>query len=398
MNSFLSMAGALTADIGSGWISRCDAGVLESGDLVTADEEAGFPQRLKLNGDYLCEASLRVAGDRLFARIERFEPETAPKPSPERGDEATELLPFAIRLASIEVEIGALSGLGRLSFVDLDKPLSSGDDAELLVAGIPLASGKVVVVGERFGLRVTRRLVDPFDEPEMRTTGVVLGRRRQAEGVKDYDFRMPDCFTRRGIKKAEAIHLEFLRTLADRLPAAAELRLELVDQLAYFEWAGERLSGERGYALLETRPTRARPSESSADGIELPPKLLLRPASAAGALDPALVDSLRADAERRAAPGGSRPVIAALDAPMRALLGDDGGLAVTAACLRNGWKRVADLRLAPPAGFLDDVPGDEAAFRGEMILLVRIANPGGGALDLVYPLRSLDACFRALNA
>jgi hypothetical protein len=369
---------------------------------VKADEEAGYPQRLRLNGEYFCEASLAVAGDRLFARIERFEPESAPAPSPERGDDATELLPFAIRLASIEVELGALSGLGRLSFVDLDKPLSAGDDAELVVAGIPLAAGKVVVIGESFGLRVTRRLVDPFDEPEMRTTGVVVNDHRCAERIKDYDFRMPDCFTMRGVERARAIHLEFLRTLADRLTAAAELRLELVDQLAYFEWTDAQSPGEHSFALLETRPTRARPDERPAERpserTALPAKLLLRPASAAVPLDPALVHALREYAERSSSPAYSRPVIASFDAPMRALLENDGGLAVTAACLRNGWKRVADLRLAPPADFLGEVPGDEAAYRGEMILLARIENPGGGTLDLVYPLRSLEACFRALNA
>jgi flagellar motor switch/type III secretory pathway protein FliN len=398
MNSFLSRASSLAVDIGSGWISRYDAGVLKPGDVIEAEEEAGYPQRLRLNGEYFCEVSLAVAGDRFFARIERFDPEAAPVPSPERGDEATELLPFAIRLASIEVELGALSGLGRLSYIDLDKPLSAGDDAELVVAGIPLAAGKVVVVGERFGIRVARRLVDAFEEPEMRTTGVVLNECRCAERIKDYDFRRPDCFTMRGIQKAQAIHLEFLRTLADRLPATAELSLELVDQLAYWEWAEAQGSLDRAYALLETRPVRARPDDLPAERMTLPAKLLLRPASARLPLDPALVSSLGAYAEQGSAPAGARPVIAALDGPMRELLKDDGDLAVTAACLRNGWKRVADLRLAPPPGFRGEVPGDEAAYRGEMVLLARIGDPKGGTLELVYPLRCLEACFRALNA
>jgi len=394
MNDFLSSAATLTVDIGSGWISRFDAGTLKAGDVVMADEEAGSAQRARLNGEYLCEASLSVVNDRFFARIERLEPDAPPPPPPERGDEATEVLPFAIRVASILTDLGQMSGLGRLSFIDLDKDFDVEEDVELVVADCPIAAGKTVVIGERFGIRITRRLADGFEEPEMRTTGAVLDDRLSAERVKDYDYLRPDCFSMRGILKAKAIHLEFLRTLAVRMPSAAALRLSRVDQLAYYEWAEASGPGDRSYALLETVPARAK----AEGGSSLPSKLLLRPASAARPLDPSIVDSLRAAAERSSRPKGARPVIASLDARMRALLDEDRGLTITADCLRNGWKRVADLRVAPATGFRREVPGDEAAYRGEMILFVRVEGPEGAVLDLVYPLRCLEACFAALNA
>ena len=86
---------------------------------------------------------------------------------------------------------------------------------------------------------------------------------------------------------------------------------------------------------------------------------------------------------------------------MLKLLEEDPGLSLTASCLRSGWKRVADLRIARAAGIVDRAPGEEAAYPGEMILYVRIEDPSsadGGLFELVYPLRSLEACFAALNA
>ncbi len=91
-------------------------------------------------------------------------------------------------------------------------------------------------------------------------------------------------------------------------------------------------------------------------------------------------------------------MIFAYSQALRPLFEEEGALSMAASCLRNGWKRVADLRLAPPGRILDEVPGDEAAYRGEMILLARFEAKDGARLDIVYPLRSLEACFRALNA
>jgi len=399
---FLSTAATLDLDLGSGWISRYDAGRVGSGDVIMADELAGDAQKLRLNGQYLCDASVCIAGERFFAKIERLEPEAPPPAPPERGDEAVELLPFIIRLASIEVELGSMAGLGRYSFVDLEKVFSMDEDALLVVAGIPLAAGKIVVIGENFGLRIARRLSGGFDVAEMRTTGAVLSARlaesRDAKGgadrIKAYDFRMPDCFSRRGIVKAQAIHLEFLRTLADRLPGAEGLELSFVDQLAYHEWADPGMDEGLRVALLDTRPSRPRPEELP----ELPRTLFLRPRTSSGPLEEPIAEALRLYAEESLKPKGERPVIMAFDQSLRPLFEEEGALSMAASCLRNGWKRVADLRLAPPAEILDEVPGEEAAYRYEMILLARFEGKKGGRLDLVYPLRSLEACFRALNS
>jgi hypothetical protein len=394
MRDFLSSLGTLAVDIGGGWISRYDCGSFKPGDVVRADEFAGSAQRVSLNGGYLCDVSLAIGDGRFFAKVERLEPETPPPAPPERGDEATELLPFAIRVGLIEVEVKALSGIGRLSYVDLGKPFGGAEDAELIVAGIALAAGKVVCVGERFGMRIARRLAESFVEKDMRTTGAVIDSALSAEPIKDYDFRMPDCFTRRGILKAQDIHREFLRTLQSRLPSTAGFRMALVDQLAYREWAEAEPVGGRRYALLGTMPARTR----AEDRATLPSKLLVRPASAKEALDPSIVESLRAYAQRSLRPIGLRPIIASLGGPALDLLEEDPGLALTAACLRNGWKSVADLRVAAAAGSSGNLPGDEAAYADEMILLVRIESASGGVLDLVYPLRSLEPCFTALNA
>jgi len=85
---------------------------------------------------------------------------------------------------------------------------------------------------------------------------------------------------------------------------------------------------------------------------------------------------------------------------MRSLLEEDPGLELTGACLRNGWRRIADIHVER-AAVSERVPGDDAAYPDEMILLVSIRaldETEDGSLDLVYPLRSLEALFTALNA
>jgi flagellar motor switch/type III secretory pathway protein FliN len=398
MKDFMAATGRLAVDIGSGWISRYEVGILGIGDIVRADEEAGRAQRVTLNGAYFCDATLAVVGDAFFARIERFEPVAPPPALPERGSEGTELLPFEIRLASIDVTLGALSGIGRFSFIDLGRSLGEGEaaDAEFLVADTVVAAGKVVVMDERFGIRLTRRLVERFEEKEMRTSGALLFSGYSVEPIKDYNFRMPDCFTKRGILKALDLHVGFLRTLASRLPLAARYQITCVDQLAYREWAEKEPASGRLYALLGTIPARERNEERRT----LPAKLILRPDEAREPLDVHLFNALSSYAERSREHTGTRPIIASLGGSMRSLLEEDPGLELTGACLRNGWRRIADIHVER-AAVSERVPGDDAAYPDEMILLVSIRaldETEDGSLDLVYPLRSLEALFTALNA
>jgi hypothetical protein len=394
MEDFMSSMARIAVDIGGGWLSRYEAGTLGRGDVVRSEAIAGEAQRVSLNGDYLCDASVAVAGGRLFAKIEGLEPSVPPPSPPERGDELTELLPFAIRLGLVERPLRELAGLGRLSFIDLGRSLSATEDAELLVAGVPLASGKVVVVDENFGLRIERRLAEPFEEAELRTTGALLSSGYRAEPIKDYDFTRPDCFTKRGIVRARDIHLEFLRVLQARLPSAAGFVLSCVDQMTYGEWASALPGQGRKQLLLSTTPARAR----SVEAVALPAKPFLSSGPGASAPETAIAEGLLAYAGRCAMSFESRPIVASVGGAASALLEEDPDFAITASCIRNGWKRVAELRTGPATLVSDAPPGEEAAFEHEMILFVGFEAPDGGRLELVYPLRCLEPCFAALNA
>ncbi len=55
------------------------------------------------------------------------------------------------------MSLAELSGVGNGTVVGLGRPFSTGEDAEIFAAGIPLARGKVVTLGEEMGIRVTRR-------------------------------------------------------------------------------------------------------------------------------------------------------------------------------------------------------------------------------------------------
>jgi flagellar motor switch/type III secretory pathway protein FliN len=397
---FISSKGRVAVDVGRGWLSRYEAGILAEGGVIRSEDDAGSPHFVSLNGEYLCDGSLAVFGERLFLRVESLEPDARPRPFPERANDATELLPFAIRVAAVEVRISELAGIGRRSYIELDRAFREDEDAELVVAGLPVAAGKVAVIGERLGMRVARRLAEPYRDPEVRTTGSLLPPGYGAEPVKDYRFKMPDVFTKRGILRAQELHLEFLRTIQARSAAAAGYRLELVDQLSYGEWLDAQPAAGRSYALLPTLPSRGR--EAAAE----PPRRLVARAAAgeSTSLGEETLAALRSCAEQSLRPAGARPVVLALGGDALSLLDEDPGLGVTASCLRNGWKRVADLRVEAPAGALagsgfasERAPGGEAAYPGEMILLARFASAGGGSLELVYPLRCLEALFAELN-
>jgi Flagellar motor switch/type III secretory pathway protein len=392
MRDFGSSVAAIALELGGGWLSRYELSRLEPGAVVRSDTDAGSAQRLMMNGGYLCEASVVVGGDRLLARIERLEPEVPPEPSPERGDEATELLPFVIRMGTIEIALSELEGLGELSFIDFAKSLGEREDAELLACGLAVAAGKIVVIDERLGIRITRLLASGFGAAEPRTTGALLGRGYSAEPVKDYDFRRPDCFTKRGIDRSREAQLEFLRALQSMLPAAAGYRLALVDQLCYDEWLREQPASGRSYRLLPASPLRV-----AERGVgRLPAKLVVGPSGSS--LPEGVLDALKGYAEQRLQimAAYNRPIIVALGGAARNFAEEDPGLRVFGSCLRSGWKRAADLRFGP-ATERETPPGDDVAYRNEMILYVKFEGPGEGLCEIVYPIRALEARFAALN-
>ena len=83
-----------------------------------------------------------------------FAPPSAKGPPRQTIDFLKEIdVQAAVELGRTKLPIGDVLALGPGSVVHLDKML--GDPAELLVSGKVIARGEVVVVDDRFGLRIT---------------------------------------------------------------------------------------------------------------------------------------------------------------------------------------------------------------------------------------------------
>lgn len=387
----------VTVDAGEGWMSRFELEGLRVGSIVRSQTEAGWSQRVELNGKFLARASIIIVGrpdgtdERLCARIDDMRDED-PRPEPqERGDGLLELLPFAIRVAALDLAMEDLEGAGPRSLINLDRNFSMDEDAELVVAGVPAARGKVAVIGECLGIRVTALLVAPGAGSPPRTTGAAVLPGYAAERVKDYNFKMPDCFTKRAIDRAAEIHLEFLRGLEASGAGAAGFRLARVDQLTYGEWCAD--PGRAAAVAVMTKPAgRRRDYEREAPG-GLPPKLLVQAGDARLPLGAERIDPYREWIAQSAVSAGLLPLVVGFDAAGSAALEADPLFALGFACLRGGWMRVADLRIGQGAGgevLQGPPPAAEGAVRWEMILLARFEATDGKRMDIVYPLALLE--------
>jgi flagellar motor switch protein FliN/FliY len=73
---------------------------------------------------------------------------------------------LAVELGRTETTVGDTLDLRVGSVVELDR--DAGAPADLLVNGTPIARGEVVVIDERYGLRITE-ILDAQEQPE--TTG-----------------------------------------------------------------------------------------------------------------------------------------------------------------------------------------------------------------------------------
>jgi hypothetical protein len=392
-----------TVDLGGGWLSRFEAAALRGGDVVLSDLRAGQAARLAWAGHWFGEASVAVCdsgadgrGPALFGvRISSLAPTRPELPFPDRGAEATELLPFAIRLGALELGLDDLEGTGVGTVFNLGLPVDVPDDAALVLAGRAVARGKVVVVGESLGLRLRGPVAAVAAGAEIRTTGVRLPV-EEAAAAKDFDFRRPDCVTRNFILRMEDVHREFLRSLRMVAPELAGLVLECADQLTY----GEYLAAKNRLSVLETFSlTGPAGSGRSRDGDGRIPRKLVVDTGQNGAerLAPDLDAYLRKLMDTDWARSAAGICLVGIDPQIAPAFATPELPERMAACLRNGWKRFADLRFdygaTLPAGW-----GDGAALvhvgEHDMVVMAvfRMAGAAGDAwMEVVYPLATLRA-------
>lgn len=404
MKEWTDEQAALTVDVGTGWIARYEFEGLTVGSVIRSTLEAGMNSTARLNGEFFACVSVIVVADSqkefLGAFISNFEETENMRPGPARGDEATELLPFAVRMCSIQIKMRDLDGTGLYSVINFDSKISEENDAELIVAGIAVAKGKVVVIGENMGLRVTELLCKMPQGSLPRMTGSVFPLNYSAEKIKNYNFRMPDCFTKRAIMRAETIHREFLRGYQSRFPETGEWKLDFIDQLNYGEWLDDK--AKPAGQFLSFRPA-VRRRDYVKEGISrLPKKFLVEASAAAFPFSGNCITGLRDWAARLLEKTEALPFQIALGPQSKTVLEKDPGFDIGLACLRNGWFALGDIRIgsasSAESAVISTTPcACEARNRWGMILLARFSTVLGEKMDIVYPEDLLSPFLSALG-
>ncbi len=404
MKKWLDAEAVIAVDAGAGWMSRYELGLIAPGSVVRSATEAGTGCPISLNGTFFAQGSVAVIDGSgrdglLCAFIDSFEEAEPRSARPRRGDRAIELVPFAIRLGSARARLSELDGTGVYSLINLGRRIGSTCDAELVVAGSAVASGTVAVVGENMALRVERLVAELPTGSFPRTTGAVLAPGYSAERVKDYNFRMPDSFTKRAIDRFRDIHLEFLRSFQTRFPSLSGWTLSLVDQLNYGEWLDD-VAG-RSMAVAAFLPARRERSYERESPARMPDTFLVEGTDCAERLEGSDVERIRSWAARWLSGGEDIPFQLALDAKAAPVAGDPD-FEITLACLRSGWLDIGDLRIGADSGSkpatLTNVPYlRDPEDRARMILLARFMRTDGARMDIVYPQGLLAPYLPALG-
>jgi hypothetical protein len=396
MESFDMMEGKLELIVGSGWMSRYEASRLAPGAVVRTTRIAGTGYELRFNGERLAEASGAVIGPegsaRLCAQVESLDRRPGSDPQAARGTDMTELLPFTLLLGSAKAKIAELSGLGRTSIIDLGIEAGQIQDAELRLADFPAARGTVSVVGENMAFTVSECLSRFSGDAPFRTTGSLIDASRSPEKVKDYNFRMPDCFTKAQLGALASLHQDFLSSWGvlaaqERGSFPSGLKLEFIDQLNFTEFAESLKEGELIVAAPCSPSVRPRLQES-----ERPAKDFLDVSGKPG-FPPETAEACARAMQLRPLGGA---VLASGD-----ILSRERDLVFAA--LRDAWKSYGALSPFPAAEFRRAKEKPALALSAyadeyEMVALAGFSQGGSVLINIAYPLRSIEAALKALSA
>ncbi len=260
--------GSLSVEIGAAGISVFEAGALAPGQVILSVAEAGFPNRMLFNDAPigLCEMIVFGAENTMAARIVDSEYFPAHPRLPRRQDFLGEILPVSIRIGRIPLDLASAHRLGRNAVVNMDAPPTGPDNASLSIAGIPVATGTIVIMEDRYGIRLDT-IHRPFPVVSgVRTTGAVIDP-EEPETVLIFDFSRPDRFSRDQIDRLVMIHRLVAGNLQGDIPG---LQLYGIDQMTFAEavnYFTRRGLRETSVLELVRRPSLLR--EDGGDGSEL---------------------------------------------------------------------------------------------------------------------------------
>jgi flagellar motor switch protein FliM len=401
MDDLFTTKGTLAVSIGEGFLSSFEASTLKRGDIVRTTRLPGMPSMLHFNGVPICPCEIAVLGGVFAVRItQRPFRDQAPEPGLGTRDDLVEILPSMVRLGSIHISLAELKAARPGTFIGLGKKYSAGVDAELVVAGIPVAVGKVIAfvgMGGCMGIQIDRVNGTSFKESNIRSSGYLHEPGSLSEKWVPYDFTRPDWFTVNCIARMDALHALFFRNLKAGLPQLAQMLSDhsdhpaLVDQLLFAELKDSPPQDVKlrpfGAEIVSVRGSReAREPASPAPTAFLEEEGTQHP-----------VDSrIRAELEKLLLGMETlkerNPIVFFYrdEAGMRGIFEGTQARETLLACLRGAWKNLVDLKIRPSE------TGEAGSFsstvhRQEMILVVAFNGKDGKAgLLIVYPYRTLE--------
>jgi flagellar motor switch/type III secretory pathway protein FliN len=381
----------LTVSLGEGYLSSFELGRLSPGDVVRTTKLAGAPATLLYDGEPMAECEVVVSGvrgghgDVLGVRVCGMEWPRRGPPEPGIRDDLVEPLPTVLSLGSISVSLEELRGVAGGSIINLGAPFSLAQHAELLVTGVPVAAGELVVVGDEFGLRVSKAFGPRRNDAAIRSTGFVLAGAEAAAQIKGYDFRKPPVLSRTGLGRFSQVHRSFAQNLKAKFPALAggmqgEATLEGVEQCTYGE-AREEMARSGDLPRMVAENILGRHSAVPAS----PRKLFVEEQGTAHPFSDCTRDLIE---KNPGGPGFVDRSLVLVYGPAEDQGADwDQGLL---ACLRGAWRSIVDMdiRAVPHDDPLSH--GERGIFENEVVAMVRLARNGQPFLYLVYPRFTLE--------
>jgi flagellar motor switch/type III secretory pathway protein FliN len=404
MESYFNSKGKLSLSIGEGFLTAYELSVLKPGDIVNSSKLAGEGYSLYYNGHFILTGEVVVL-DKLFGvRVTSFlPPKGYAAAAPANPEEAIEKLPFIIRLGEIDVSLSELKGVGPGTIISLDTPYREDEDAELVVAGIPAAAGKVGVVYENMQIRITKVYHGTRGTPELevRSSGNLFEKDYPVRYLKDYNFKRPDKFSRNAIDKMKGVHDLFIRSLRLKYGIFDDFEVT-ADQLNLGEFLANFPAKDYRYLLIQNRPwSRILGGRFEKEKIPsmTPTKFLLEPRKASHHLEKNVKDHIKrtVTGERDVFLNGLLLCLAKTDA-LQSFFQDQERQRFLLSALRGAWKNIADMnfQLTKVSDSMDDLRTIEEA---EMILLLSVREKTSEATQMfvLYPNFTLHPYVGVLN-
>ena len=239
MNSVFEEKGNLDVLIGHGFLSAFELSALKKGDVVQVARRPGIPYSIYFNDSFLCYGDAVVIDEMRGVRVTESLTNDHHAHRPGITDDVIELLPAKIRFGSIRLSLQELQGVSTGTIINLGK--KGGDDVELIVAGLVVASGKVVYLSahDNMGMRISDVYGIEAGQFDVRTSGYHFDPEQTKIEVAEYDFLRPDKFTRDAIEKTKNIHETFLMNLRAMSRDFKDYQVSRVDQMAFHEFVDE---------------------------------------------------------------------------------------------------------------------------------------------------------------